>query len=169
MRGWLTCAIAILAVCSTAVLADAHHPAITAFNAACINKGYSAQRIRTTMEAAINAPVSFEVKFWDRTLAPAPDAPDLYERRCEVAFEGDHVTDAIAALRAQMATPPVFGNKIPLPKTHVAQVGTALIEARELLVEGIAVVHIGTRGNGSKMRTFMSVDRLPADWRERLK
>lgn len=158
----------IVLLAFTATSAVAREPAITAFNAACFNKGYSEHRIAKTMEAAIGAPLSFTLTFWDKTLTPAPDAPDLYERRCKVSFAGDHTKDAIQALREQMATPLVFGTKIALPSTHQVQDGTALIEAPELLVGRIAVVEVGTQKTGADLETYMIVDRLPADWRERI-
>lgn len=167
MRGVFTGITAALALSATMALANA--PAITAFNAACFNKGYSAERIAATMEAAIGGPLTFDVTFWDKTLAPAPGTPEVYERRCKVSFAGNHTDDAVTALRKQMATPPVFGTAIALPPTHKAEAGTVLIEARELLVGRIAVVHVGTQTNGDALETFMLVDRLPADWRARIK
>ena len=105
----------------------------------------------------------FALTFWDDSLEPRPDgAPQGVERRCEVAFDGDHRTAAIKALRVQMATPPVFGTKIPLPDTHTADDGTALIEGRELLRKRVAVVQVGTRAAQGGVQTYMGVDRLYA-------
>ena len=59
-----------------------------------------------------------------------------------------------------MATAPVFGTPIPLPDTHVRLPGTALIEGRALLQGRVAVVHVGTRGSGPDLVTYMAVDRL---------
>ncbi len=169
MRSAVIKTATLLACVAFGSAAVAREPAITAFNAACFNKGYSDERIAQTMEAAIGAPLSFELTFWDKTLAPAPNAPAVLERRCKVSFAGDHTSDAIAALRKQMATPPVFGKPIALPATHQTRAGTALIEARELLVGRIAVVEVGTQTQGNAVETYMIVDRLPENWRERLK
>lgn len=104
-------------------------------------------------------PLPFALTFWDKTLAPAPDTPAFSERRCEVAFAGDHAIDAVREVQAKMATPPVFGTSIPLTPPFVATDGTAYIDARELLRKRVAVVHIGTRAGPE---TFIRVDRLPA-------
>ena len=141
------------------VPAAAHsHPAITAFNTWCFKAGQTEAQARANMSAD-TAP--FTLTFWDDSLEPRPEtAPAGVERRCEVAFAGDHTDTAITALRTQMATPPVFGTAIPLPDTHAATQGTALIEGRELLRDRVAVVHVGTRKDNTE--TFMAVDRLYA-------
>lgn len=132
--------------------------AISSFNDWCFMAGQTEAQARANM-AVDEAP--FALTFWDDSLEPRPDnAPHGVERRCEVAFDGDHTAAAITALRAQMATPPVFGDAIPLPDTHSAAPGTALIEGRELLRGRVAVVHVGTRSANAAMQTFMAVDRL---------
>lgn len=134
------------------------HPAITAFNTWCFKAGQTEAQARANM-AADNA--AFTLTFWDDSLEPRPaGSPDGVERRCEVSFDGDHTDDAVRALQVQMATPPVFGRKIPLPDTHRATEGAILIEGRELLRGRVAVVHIGTRT--APLRTFIAVDRLYA-------
>lgn len=140
-----------LASASTAL-----HPAITAFNTWCFKAGQTEAQARANMGADTAA---FTLTFWDDSLEPRPtDAPEGVERRCEVTFAGDHTGPALEALRIQMATPPKFGTKIPLPGTHAPRSGTVLIEGRELLRGRVAVVHVGTRAD--PLRTFMSVDRL---------
>ncbi|MDW3225113.1 MAG: hypothetical protein R8G34_19865 [Paracoccaceae bacterium] len=146
-----------------ALAQTASDAAITAFNSVCFKAGQTAAQARTRMEAQAGSPLPFDLTFWDFTLEPAPSAPATIERRCEVAFKGDHTRDAITALRKQMATPPVFGQAIDLPATHVPEIGTALIEGRELLRKRVAVVHVGIRDE----QTFMAVDRLPVGWEER--
>ncbi|WP_299499758.1 hypothetical protein [uncultured Roseobacter sp.] len=135
-------------------------PAIASFNAVCFKAGQTASEARARMAARDGTPLPYALTFCDKTLEPAPDTIAGIERRCEVAFDGEHTTKAIAALRTQMATPPVFGFKIDLPHTHAPEPGTALLEGRELLRGRVAVVHVGTRDN----RTYMAVDRLPVGW-----
>ncbi|QFT58971.1 hypothetical protein FIU94_09045 [Sulfitobacter sp. THAF37] len=131
---------------------------IEAFNTWCFKAGQTVADARRNMQAD-GAP--FTLTFWDDSLEPRPaDAPEGVERRCEVAFDGDYTVEAIAALRAQMARPPVFGTPIPLPDTHTATTDTALIEGRELLRGRVAVVHVGIRNAPDAPVTFMSVDRL---------
>ncbi len=147
--------VVALALCASATSAN---PAITTFNQWCFKAGQTETAARTNMSAD-NAP--FTLTFWDDSLEPRPtDAPDGIERRCDISFDGDHTGEAIAALRTQMATPPKFGTKIPLPYTHTVTPTTALIEGRELLRGRVAVVHVGTRKTDNKLHTFMAVDRL---------
>ncbi|WP_299831769.1 hypothetical protein [uncultured Roseobacter sp.] len=136
--------------------------AIATFNAVCFKAGQTADQARSRMEARDGTPLPYTLTFWDRSLAPAPQAPSRIERRCEVSFAGDHTEAAIAALRTQMARPPVFGFRIDLPETHAPQTGTALIEGRELLRGRVAVVHVGLREG----ETFIGVDRLPDGWED---
>lgn len=153
---WVQAPILLALLCGPA--AANTHPAISAFNTWCFKAGQTEAQARTNMNVG-NAP--FTLTFWDDSLEPRPaDAPRGVERRCEVAFDGDHTETAITALRAQMATPPVFGTAIPLPDTHKATATTALIEGRALLRGRVAVVHVGTRNNNTE--TFMAVDRLYA-------
>lgn len=134
--------------------------AIGAFNNWCFKAGQTSAEARARMQPEAGG---FALTFWDASLEAAPDnQPHGVERRCEVSFTGDHTRQAITALREQMATPPVFGEIIPLPDTHAAEAGTALIEGRELLRGRVAVVHVGTRRTGLGTRTFMAVDRLYA-------
>ncbi|APX10431.1 hypothetical protein BWR18_00980 [Tateyamaria omphalii] len=134
------------------------HPAIDAFTTWCFKAGQTPARALANMQDTAGTPLPFDLTFWDTSLEPAPDAPAHAERRCEVAFDGDHVRDAVNAVQSKMATPPVFGTPIPLPAPYAAEPGTAYIEGRELLRGRVAVVHIGRRG----ARTFIGVDRLPA-------
>ncbi|MBM1634672.1 hypothetical protein JQV27_17600 [Sulfitobacter mediterraneus] len=156
----LLAGIALFGAASAAVAQGSAHTAIDTFNAWCFKAGQTEAQARVNM-GADDAP--FALTFWDDSLEPRPTgAPDGVERRCEVAFDGDHSTAAIKALRIQMAKPPVFGTKIPLPKTHAAQDGTALIEGRELLRGRVAVVQVGTRTAQGNVQTYMGVDRLYA-------
>jgi hypothetical protein len=132
--------------------------AMAAFNAWCFKAGQTEAQARRNTGADV-AP--FALTFWDDSLEPRlADAPRGIERRCEVSFDGDHSTRAVAALRQQMQTPPEFGTMIALPDTHTAQPETVLIEARELLRGRVAVVHVGTRVKDARIQTFMTVDRL---------
>lgn len=158
IRALLICAV-LVAPATAGTVPDT---AIASFNAVCFKAGQTATEARTRMQKHAGTPLPFALTFWDKTLEPAPGTPAQIERRCEVTFNGMHADAAIAALRVQMATPPVFGTAIDLPQTHAAEPGTALIEGRALLRGRVAVVHVGTRG----ARTFMAVDRLPPGWEE---
>jgi hypothetical protein len=152
------CALSLLLAVPGAAWADAAETAIEAFNGWCFKAGQTEADARRNMQVDT---ADFTLTFWDDSLEPRPaDAPEGVERRCEVLFDGEHTAAAIEALRRQMQTPPRFGHEIPLPQTHSAGEGTALIEGRELLRGRVAVVHVGTRGTGNDIRTFMAVDRL---------
>ena len=141
----------------TPALAHGQDAAIAAFNAWCFKAGQTESSIRANMARSAGSPLPFDLVFWDVSIEPvSQDLPKGVERRCEVSFEGDHTDGAIAGLRKQMATPPVFGTVIPLPDTHQSLAGTVLIEGRELLAGRVAVVHVGTRDG----KTFIAVDRL---------
>ena len=134
------------------------NPAITAFNTWCFKAGQTEAQARANMKADSTP---FSLTFWDDSLEPRPaDAPRGVERRCEVAFKGDHSASAISEVRAHMAKPPIFGSEISLPDTHQSTATTMLIEGRELLRGRVAVVHVGTRLASSGVTTFMTVDRL---------
>ena len=160
----LRAAGAVLAASLTGPVAAGQEPAavaIKAFNAWCFKAGQTEAEARANMTDLVGEPLPFELTFWDDSLEPRPsDAPEGVERRCEVAFAGNETEAAIEALRKQMATPPIFGQAIPLPGTHTENPGTALIEGRELLRGRVAVVHVGTRTNEGRLQTFMAVDRL---------
>lgn len=138
-------------------LAFGQDAAIAAFNAWCFKAGQTESEIRANMTSSAGTPLPFDLVFWDVSLEPvAAKLPRGVERRCDVSFEGNHTAKAVAGLRKQMATKPVFGTAIPLPDTHQPLPGTVLIEGRELLQGRVAVVHVGMRDT----KTFIAVDRL---------
>lgn len=154
---WVYAPFLFALACPPALASD-QQTAITAFNTWCFKANQTEAQARRNM-GADDAP--FVLTFWDDSLEPRPaDAPRGVERRCEVAFDGDHANRAVAALRIQMQTPPVFGTAIDLPGTHRALDKTVLIEGRELLRGRVAVIHVGTRDTALGLRTFMAVDRL---------
>jgi hypothetical protein len=156
----LLAALALIGSGAAAVADTASQAAITTFNAWCFKAGQTEAQARRNMQADT---ANFTLTFWDDSLEPRPaDAPGAVERRCEVAFAGDHRAAAITALQIQMATAPVFGTAIALPDSHHASQGSALIQARELLRGRVAVVQVGTRELDGALHTFMAVDRLYA-------
>jgi len=107
------------------------------------------------------ADLPFALDFYDTTLEQtAADVTPGTTRRCEVAFPGIHTEPATEALQILMATPPVFGQPIPLPITHSPMPGTYFIEGRQLNARVAAVVHVGTRENATGLETFINVERL---------
>ncbi|NKX44076.1 hypothetical protein [Roseicyclus persicicus] len=139
--------------------------AIGAFAETCTVRGLTAaeaeDRMRAYVAAQGGAGLPFALDFYDITLEPTdrPVTPGT-DRRCEVAFPGNHTRPATEALVALMERPPVFGQAIPLPITHSPVSGTAFIEGRQLNPRVAAVVHVGTRRTEAGLETFLNVERL---------
>jgi hypothetical protein len=95
--------------------------------------------------------------------APSPvtgrAASDGTDRRCEVAFDGDHAEQAAKtaadALQQQGIIKPA-----ELPAFYMPADGTTLLAARQLNPRRIAVVHVGTRKGPDGIETYMTVERL---------
>ena len=83
------------------------------------------------------------------------------DRRCEIAFDGDHGTLAADAAVQGLTTEGV-ATDAALPTTHTdaGLSGTTLLAARFLNPKRIAVVHTGTRPGPNGVETFLLVERL---------
>lgn len=139
--------------------------AIGAFADTCTVRGLTAEaadgRMRDFVAAEGGVGLPFRLEFYDITLQPTTlQVTPGTDRRCEVAFPGDHTAPATEALLALMARPPVFGTPIPLPITHSPAPGTAFIEGRQLNPRVAAVVHVGIRDTDAGPETFLNVERL---------
>ena len=81
------------------------------------------------------------------------------DRRCEVAFDGDHAQQAaktaVDTLRAEGIVTPA-----DLPASYLTTEGTELLAARQLNPRRKAIVHVGTRQRPNGVETFMTVERL---------
>lgn len=143
--------------------------ALGAFGETCTVRGMTADRAEARMRAHVAARggtgLPFDLAFYDITIEPTDlTVTPGTDRRCEVAFPGDHTGRAVETLLALMATPPVFGQPIPLPVTHSPHPGTSFIEGRQLNPRVAAVVHVGTRVAETGLETFINVERLlPSD------
>ncbi len=86
------------------------------------------------------------------------------DRRCDVAFDGDHGMAAAEAAIRTLASEGIL-TLAPLPETHAtaALPGTTLLAARALNPARVAVVHTGTRPGPTGPETFLSVERLTPD------
>lgn len=139
--------------------------AIGAFANTCTVRGLTADeaegRMRNFVAAQGGEGLPFRLEFYDVTLQPTDlTVTPGTDRRCEVAFSGDHTEPATEALVALMERPPVFGTPIPLPITHSPGPDTAFIEGRQLNPRVAAVVHVGTRDTDAGVETFINVERL---------
>ena len=81
------------------------------------------------------------------------------DRRCEIAFPGNHAdkaaTTAVDALSKEGITTPA-----PLPASYAETDTTTLLAARQLNPRRAAIVHVGTREGAQGTETFMLVERL---------
>jgi hypothetical protein len=81
------------------------------------------------------------------------------DRRCEIAFPGDHARMAAAAaaeaLQSEGITTPAA-----LPAAFQPTDTTTLLAARRLNPRRVAIVHVGTRQGAQGIETFMLVERL---------
>lgn len=81
------------------------------------------------------------------------------DRRCEVAFDGQHATEVADVTVAALEAEGIRATAI-LPQQFVPFEGTTLLAARRLNPCCIAVVHAGTRLQKNGTETFMFVERL---------
>lgn len=164
--------VAVAAGCASAAqtpnVADL---AQSAFASVCTNPGQTAAVVDARMRAHVAGRggngLPFAVDFYDTTLGDVSDTitPGT-NRRCEVAFSGNHTDDATQTLLTAMQGPPVFGTITDMPDGFTATDGTHFIQARLLNARGTrAVVHVGTRTGPQGLETFINVERLapPAD------
>ena len=81
------------------------------------------------------------------------------DRRCEVAFDGQHATEAADVTVVALEAEGIRTTAI-LPPQFVPFEGTTLLAARRLNPRRIAVVHVRTRMQKNGTKTFMLVERL---------
>lgn len=108
------------------------------------------------------------VDFYDLDPLSASNAPSPVsgraatlgtDRRCEVAFDGDHAELAASVAVAGLEMEGIR-TEAPLPDRYRPTDGTALLAARQLNPRRIAVVHVGTRPGPNGVETFLFVERL---------
>jgi hypothetical protein len=81
------------------------------------------------------------------------------DRRCEVAFDGEHVESVMEAIVTGLTQEGIL-SEATVPADFPAQSGTAFIAARYLNRNRIAVVQVGTRPGPYGTETFINVERL---------
>jgi hypothetical protein len=81
------------------------------------------------------------------------------DRRCEVAFDGEHVESGMEAIVTGLTQEGIL-SEATVPADFPAQSGTAFIAARYLNPNRIAVVQVGTRPGPYGTETFINVERL---------
>ncbi|WP_386332054.1 succinyl-CoA synthetase subunit beta [Sulfitobacter sediminilitoris] len=81
------------------------------------------------------------------------------DRRCEIAFAGNHA-DKAAATAVEALTKEGITTPAPLPASYTETETTTLLAARRLNPRRTAIVHVGTRNGPQGTETFMLVERL---------
>jgi hypothetical protein len=81
------------------------------------------------------------------------------DRRCEVAFDGAHVEAGTEAVLTGLQREGIL-TEAAVPEAFQPQSGTAVIAARYLSPNRIAVVQVGTRPGPNGIETFINVERL---------
>lgn len=155
-------AVFLLFVAVGAARADTAQDASGAFAAHCFSPFLTAARADEVLAAP-----GVRVDFYDldpfSNAAPSPvtgrAATVGTDRRCEVAFDGDHADLAASAAVAGLQTEGITTDA-PLPDRYQPTEGTVLLAARQLNPRRIAVVHAGTRPGPNGIETFVLVERL---------
>jgi hypothetical protein len=143
------------------VMAASHGTAPEAFAAHCFSP-------YLTAETAVERLAPARVDFYD--LRPFSSANPVSEptgrpatpgtdRRCEVAFDGEHVeagTDAVVMGLEREG----IETEAEVPAAFPAQDGAEFVAARYLNPNRIAVVQVGTRLGPNGIETFINVERL---------
>ncbi len=150
--------VASIAAAGTSVSSKAMH----AFAGNCFSPYLTADKAATRLGIQ-----GARAEFYDldpfSSAAPSPvtgrAASAGTDRRCEIAFDGDHAeqaakTAADALLSQGIVTP------ADLPAFYTPTEGTELLAARQLNPRRVAVVHVGTRQGPDGIETFMTVERL---------
>lgn len=148
-----------LALISALAASSAQADALTAFSQNCFSPYLTAAKA----EAAFDG---LRYDFYDlrpfSNVAPSPALTQVTpgtDRRCEVATDGDQTTAATKVVTNALTREGITKDA-PLPDTHAATDGTALLAARYLNPRRIAVVHVGTRPGPNGIETFLNVERL---------
>ncbi|WP_299648700.1 succinyl-CoA synthetase subunit beta [uncultured Tateyamaria sp.] len=136
------------------------HPAISAFADHCFSPFLTA----ATAAAHLSAPGA-RVAFYDLdpvsavASSPSDNVAPGTDRRCSVAIDGNHVDDATWAVENALMREGIT-DPASVPGTYAQTDGTALLAARYLNPNRIAVVIVETRPGTNGIETHMTVERL---------
>ena len=153
-------ALFVLIVASR-VLAASHEAAPGAFAAHCFSP-------LLTAETAAERLAPSRIDFYDlrpfRAGTPVsepngrPVTPGT-DRRCEVAFDGEHVEAGTHAVRSGLQNEGIVA-EAAVPTGFPTQNGAEFVAARYLNPNRIAVVQVGMRPGPDGIETFINVERL---------
>ncbi len=134
-----------------------------AFAAHCFSPFMTAERASERLESD-----GVRVDFYDLTPFSASNAPSPAmgrpvtpgtDRRCEVAFDGNHIADGIATVVDALAAEGIL-TEAEVPAEFAALSHAEFIAARRLNPRRIAVVQVGVRQGPIGPETFINVERL---------
>lgn len=142
--------------------AELAQAASEAFAANCFSPFMTAERAQEVL-----ASTGARVEFYDLDpLSNGPVSPVVgrmatqgTDRRCEVAFDGDHGPLAENEAAAGLAMEGI-DTVSPVPDRYQPSEGTRLLAARFLNPRRVAVVHVGTRPGPNGVETFLMVERM---------
>lgn len=165
-----TLAFAFLALALMTMAAMARSPqsdaraGITAFSGHCFSPLLTADKAEQVFNLANLRYDFYDLDpFTNAAVTPAVGraATPGTDRRCEVSFGGDFTADAVTAVAARLLREGIT-KPADVPETHenLRTGGTALLAARRLNPNKIAVVHVGTRPSQNGIETFLNVERL---------
>lgn len=136
---------------------------IEAFVSNCFSPRLTAERAG---DAFSLANIAYDFYDLDPLTAAAPSpvtgqrATPGTDRRCEVSFAGDYAAEAARAVIERLAREGLTRSATVPPEHEALRMpGTALLAARRLNPQKIAVVHIGTRPGARGIETFLNVER----------
>ncbi|GAB5448637.1 succinyl-CoA synthetase subunit beta [Gymnodinialimonas sp.] len=161
----LIAAVGLMAMAGCRVEADevaVPHTGSAAFASHCFSPFMTAERAQEVL-----ASPGVRVDFYDldpfSSADPSPvtgrAATPGTDRRCEVAFDGDHARLAASAAVAGLEMEGIDQTS-PVPDRYERTDGTELLAARRLNPRRVAVVHVGTRPGPNGIETFMLVERM---------
>lgn len=149
--------------CLTGTAALANEAAMQAFADHCFRPTMTADRTQDVL-----IPTGARVDFYDLDPFVSSNAPSPAmgramtagtDRRCEVAFDGDHIDAAIAAAAGGLEAEGIR-TEADVPDDFKQIDGAAFVGARQLNPKRIAVVQVGTRPGPDGIETYLNVERL---------
>ncbi|MEM6306018.1 MAG: succinyl-CoA synthetase subunit beta [Pseudomonadota bacterium] len=153
-------AFAVIAACAPMV--SLANPALDLFRDNCFSPFLTAAKAQEIFDIP-----GLRWDFYDldpfSSAAPSPvtgrAATPGTDRRCEIAFDGDHVVQGEATV-LQALTAEGITSEAQVPADFPAQPDAALVAARQLNPRRIAVVQVGLRSGPKGPETYLSVERL---------
>jgi len=154
--------ILVILFLTSPATAQTAQAAIAAFSQHCFSPYLTAKTAETVLSGPGTRYDFYDLRpFSVAAVSPATrrSATPGTDRRCEVAFDGEHTVAAIGSVTDALEREGIL-TEAEMPEGFEETPGTALLAARQLNPQRIAVVHVGTRDGPNGVETFISVERL---------